>query len=158
MVPAGLETFMQLKKRSVVNGQSQQTNRRAMGLAQAENGSPAKTLREVRASVEREIILAALGRHGWKIAATATELNISRSTIYKQMTELGLRKPSPSPKNGKTLKEALEDAERGVVMAALEGHRWMIAPAARALEIPRQSLYNLMKTLGIQKPAKEMQG
>jgi len=34
----------------------------------------------------------------------------------------------------------------------------MICPAARALENPRQGLYNLMITLGIQKPAKEMQG
>src|SRR5437773_12518922 len=78
-VPTGVKTFM---KRSVVSGQ-------AMGLAHVVAGSPAKTLREVRASVEREIILAALGRHGWKIAPTATELKISRSTIYIQLDVLG---------------------------------------------------------------------
>jgi transcriptional regulator of acetoin/glycerol metabolism len=42
---------------------------------------------------ERQIILAALRRNEWNRAATAEELDINRTTLYKKMKRLGLDDP-----------------------------------------------------------------
>lgn len=52
------------------------------------------TLKDAREAAEREVILAALKRHKWKIAPAAVELDISRPTLYELMEKLGLQKPA----------------------------------------------------------------
>ncbi|MDE2326265.1 MAG: helix-turn-helix domain-containing protein, partial [Rhodospirillales bacterium] len=39
---------------------------------------------------ERERIVAALERHHWRIAATASSLGISRNTLYRKLHRYGL--------------------------------------------------------------------
>lgn len=51
------------------------------------------TLREALEGPEREIILDALRRHGWNRNATADQLDINRTTLYKKMKRLGLDDP-----------------------------------------------------------------
>ena len=55
-----------------------------------------RTLKDAREAAEREVILAALQRHKWKIAPTAVELDISRPTLYELMEKLGIQKPEAS--------------------------------------------------------------
>lgn len=52
-----------------------------------------RSLREALESPEREIILESLRRHAWNRAATADELEINRTTLYKKMKRLGLDDP-----------------------------------------------------------------
>lgn len=52
-----------------------------------------RSLREALESPEREIILDSLRRHAWNRAATADELEINRTTLYKKMKRLGLDDP-----------------------------------------------------------------
>jgi two-component system, NtrC family, response regulator len=51
-----------------------------------------QTLKEAREAVERELVRAALRRHGGKISSAATELGISRPTLYELMEKLGIAK------------------------------------------------------------------
>ncbi len=52
-----------------------------------------RSLREALEFPEREIILQSLRRHAWNRAATADELEINRTTLYKKMKRLGLDDP-----------------------------------------------------------------
>ena len=52
------------------------------------------TLREARENVEREIIQQALKRNAGKISTTATELGVSRPTLYELMEKLDIAKES----------------------------------------------------------------
>ena len=56
------------------------------------NGSPLRTLREAREDVERQLVQNALRRHQGKITPAATELGISRPTLYELMEKLGIGK------------------------------------------------------------------
>ena len=57
-----------------------------------EDGVP--TLKEAREAVEREMVQQALKRNNGKISAAATELGISRPTLYELMEKLGIPKGS----------------------------------------------------------------
>jgi two-component system NtrC family response regulator len=46
----------------------------------------------VREQAERELVVGALQRHRGKIAAAASELGISRPTLYELMEKLGIEK------------------------------------------------------------------
>jgi DNA-binding NtrC family response regulator len=56
-------------------------------------------LRDLVASAERELVLAALEANGWHIAATARELGLERSHLYKKMKALGIG-PRPGSDEG----------------------------------------------------------
>ena len=58
----------------------------------AEAGSTASTLREARENVEREMVRQALKRHLGRISSAASELGISRPTLYELMDKLGIAK------------------------------------------------------------------
>jgi two-component system NtrC family response regulator len=59
---------------------------------------PMRTLREAREAAEREAIDAALRRHAGKISPAATELEISRPTLYELMEKLGIIRPEREAK------------------------------------------------------------
>jgi two-component system, NtrC family, response regulator len=50
-------------------------------------------LRELRAGLERETIEAALKRNRGNISQTASELGISRPTLYVMLTNLNIERP-----------------------------------------------------------------
>ncbi len=60
------------------------------------NGSsvapPLTSLKEARESVEREMVLQALRKHGGKITPAAAELKISRPTFYELVEKLGIHR------------------------------------------------------------------
>jgi DNA-binding NtrC family response regulator len=56
-------------------------------------GTQPRSLRDALEEPERQIILAALRRNDWNRAATAEELDINRTTLYKKMKRLGLDDP-----------------------------------------------------------------
>jgi len=56
------------------------------------SGSSARTLKQAREQVERDMIQQALKRHSGKITAAAADLGISRPTLYELMDKLGIAK------------------------------------------------------------------
>ena len=54
------------------------------------------TLKEALEGPERQIILAALGKHGWNRQETAEALGVNRTTLYKKMKRLGLEERAPA--------------------------------------------------------------
>jgi len=54
----------------------------------------AGNLRETMTRLEREVILAALERHRWQMTATAAELGLERSHLYKKVKALGIERPA----------------------------------------------------------------
>src|SRR5215831_17755741 len=58
------------------------------------SASSARTLKQAREQVEREMIQQALKRHAGRITAAAADLGISRPTLYELMEKLGIAKKS----------------------------------------------------------------
>ena len=56
-------------------------------------GGRLRTWKDARETAEREVVVAALKRHNWKIAPAANELDISRPTLYELMEKLKITKP-----------------------------------------------------------------
>jgi len=52
-----------------------------------------RTLKEALEGPERQIILETLQEHNWNRNATAEQLGINRTTLYKKMKRLGLETP-----------------------------------------------------------------
>jgi len=52
-----------------------------------------RTLKQALEGPERQIILESLQRHNWNRNATAAQLGINRTTLYKKMKRLGLEDP-----------------------------------------------------------------
>jgi two-component system response regulator AtoC len=52
-----------------------------------------QTLKEALAGPERQIILQVLKENNWNRNATADQLGVNRTTLYKKMRRLGLDQP-----------------------------------------------------------------
>ena len=63
-------------------------------------------LRDLVATAERDIVLAALEANGWHIANTARELGLERSHLYKKMKALGI-----GPRPGEGDRDVTDDTE-----------------------------------------------
>jgi DNA-binding NtrC family response regulator len=64
----------------------------------------------------------------------------------------GARRPRPERfREGVPLKDLVDEAEREIVLAALEEHRDNVAETARALGLERSHLYKKMRALGIRR-------
>lgn len=64
------------------------------------SSTPPATLKEAREAVEKEVVRRALKRHLGKITSAASELGISRPTLYELMEKLGI--PKSERGNGET--------------------------------------------------------
>jgi len=53
-----------------------------------------RTLKQALEGPERQIILETLQEHNWNRIATAEQLGINRTTLYKKMKRLGLETPN----------------------------------------------------------------
>lgn len=69
-----------------------QAHRMAQPAIQSEPDSRL-TLKEALEGPERQIILRALRENNWSRNATADQLGINRTTLYKKMRKLGLETP-----------------------------------------------------------------
>jgi two-component system NtrC family response regulator len=81
-------------KRAVIMADGQAVT--AADLELVSGGQPValRSLKEAREATERQLIELALRRHNGKISAAATELGISRPTLYELMEKLGIPRPS----------------------------------------------------------------
>lgn len=96
-------------------------------------------IRELENAVERAVVLA---RSEWITPADLPPTVRGAVPALATATAPAVRGPS-------SLKEALQDPERRLILAALEAHNWNKQRAARALGINRATLYKKMKRLGL---------
>jgi transcriptional regulator of acetoin/glycerol metabolism len=62
-------------------------------------GPPACSLRLALSHPERQMILDALDRHGWRRDAAARALGINRTTLYKKVKRLGMDLAALEPRS-----------------------------------------------------------
>jgi len=96
-------------------------------------------VRELRNLVERIVILAPPD------ASVLDEAEV-RDLIPHRSRALG---PTPEVRAGAKLSELVEEAERAIVLQAMEAHQGVIADAARALGVERSNFHKKLKQLGI---------
>jgi len=79
-------------KRAVIMADGKRLSPEDLELTGVSERPSAANLKEAREGVEREMIQKALRKHGGKIAPAATDLGISRPTLYELMDKLGLKR------------------------------------------------------------------
>jgi two-component system nitrogen regulation response regulator NtrX len=65
----------------------------AAGSAASSEEAPPGDLASSMERHERELVLAALERHRWRMTKTADALGLERSHLYKKLKALGIEKP-----------------------------------------------------------------
>ena len=86
-------------KRAVIMAEGHRLTTQDLQLKAAAPAPPANTLKEARETVGRTLIQQALVKHSGKIAAAATELGVSRPTLYELMEKLNIQRPDREAKN-----------------------------------------------------------
>ncbi|WP_255448328.1 sigma-54 dependent transcriptional regulator [Telmatospirillum sp. J64-1] len=79
----------------------------------AEEGRGARSLAELVEAFERQVILAALNQHGWRIGVTAEALGLLRKTLYLKMRRYGLQR-ADGVIEGTSLDEDVPESSRTV--------------------------------------------
>ena len=92
--PGNVRELQNRVKRAIIMTSGSRVTAKDLELEQDQNGaaSSAKTLREAREHVEREMVEQALKRNSGRITAAAADLGISRPTLYELMEKLGIAK------------------------------------------------------------------
>ena len=89
--PGNVRELQNRVKRAVIMADGKRITEQDLELAAA-GGAVRVTLKEVRESVERDLVQQALKRHFGKISSAAAELGISRPTLYELMEKLGVER------------------------------------------------------------------
>lgn len=89
--PGNVRELQNRVKRAVIMADGKRVTSADLELGQLE-AVAGGTLKEARENAEREVIQQALSRHGGRITAAASDLGISRPTLYELMEKLGIRK------------------------------------------------------------------
>ncbi len=90
--PGNVRELQNRVRRAVIMG-GKRITAEDLELVAGRGAAVGSTLREARENLERDMIRAALRKHGGKMSATATELGISRPTLYELIEKLGLQRP-----------------------------------------------------------------
>ena len=88
--PGNVRELQNRIKRAVVMADSRRITEKDLELSSGLGFSSSATLKEARESVEREMVQRALKRNLGRISSAATELGISRPTLYELMEKLGI--------------------------------------------------------------------
>jgi transcriptional regulator with PAS, ATPase and Fis domain len=109
-----------------------------------------------------EEALAALERYHWPGNVRELQNVIERAVLLGKGTTVGLHDlpghltagypAAARPAAGRTLKKALEDPERQIILNVLEANNWNRNQTADSLGINRTTLYKKMKRLGLDRP------
>ena len=91
--PGNVRELQNRIHRAVIMTDGKRISKADMELNDTANSHGA-TLREARENIEREMIQQALKRNAGKISTTATELGVSRPTLYELMEKLDIAKES----------------------------------------------------------------
>jgi len=94
--PGNVRELENRVKRAVIMADGRRLTAQDLELTQAAGAEGAITLKEARENLEREMIQQTLQRHSGKISSAATELGISRPTLYELMEKLGITRESKS--------------------------------------------------------------
>ena len=90
--PGNVRELQNRVQRAVIMADGKRITIKDMELTDAADAVPASTLKEAREATEREMVQRALKRHSGRVSAAATELGISRPTLYELMEKLGIAK------------------------------------------------------------------
>ncbi len=88
--PGNVRELQNRVKRAVIMADTKRITERDLELTSSKETLRSSTLKEAREAVEREMIQQALKRHLGRISSAATELGISRPTLYELMEKLGI--------------------------------------------------------------------
>src|SRR5437868_1992911 len=88
--PGNVRELQNRVKRAVIMADSKRITEKDLELSSGIGFSSSSTLKEARENVEREMVQRALKRNLGRISAAATELGISRPTLYELMEKLGI--------------------------------------------------------------------
>ncbi len=88
--PGNVRELQNSVKRAVIMAEGKRITEKDLELAPSEGIAGVATLKEVRESVEKELIQQTLKRHLGKISSAAAELGVSRPTLYELMEKLGI--------------------------------------------------------------------
>ncbi len=100
--PGNVRELRNLVERLVILTPGERVDAAAVDEALPQAGSPAAaatdvadggTLRETMTALERQVILRVLERNDWKMAASARELGLERSHLYKKLKALDIERP-----------------------------------------------------------------
>jgi two-component system, NtrC family, response regulator len=88
--PGNVRELQNRIKRAVVMADSRRITEKDLELSSGLGFTSSTTLKEAREGVEREMVQRALKRNLGRISSAATELGISRPTLYELMEKLGI--------------------------------------------------------------------
>jgi two-component system, NtrC family, response regulator len=88
--PGNVRELQNRVQRAVIMADDKRITVKDMELTDVSDALSTTTLKEARENIEREMVQQALNRHGGRISAAATELGISRPTLYELMGKLGI--------------------------------------------------------------------
>jgi two-component system NtrC family response regulator len=88
--PGNVRELQNRIKRAVIMADSRRITEKDLELSTGIGFSSSTTLKEARENVEREMVQRALKRNLGRISSAATELGISRPTLYELMEKLGV--------------------------------------------------------------------
>jgi DNA-binding NtrC family response regulator len=99
--------------------------------------------------------LSALGSYPWPGNVRELQNAIERAVVVGsppriELEDLPLRVVGREPERRGAL--ALEEVEKGHILAILERSQWNVSQAARLLEIDRGTLYNKIEKYGAKRP------
>lgn len=90
--PGNVRELQNRVKRAVIMADGKRITEADLELNDGNSASTPMTLKEARENVEKELVQATLQRHLGRISSAATELGISRPTLYELMEKLGIPK------------------------------------------------------------------
>jgi two-component system NtrC family response regulator len=88
--PGNVRELQNRVQRAVIMADGKRISISDLELEGGGGDAPPATLKEARETVEREMVQQALKRHSGRISSAATELGISRPTLYELMDKLGI--------------------------------------------------------------------
>jgi two-component system, NtrC family, response regulator len=88
--PGNVRELQNRVQRAVIMADDKRITVKDLELTDVSDALSTTTLKEARENIEREMVQQALNRHGGRISAAATELRISRPTLYELMGKLGI--------------------------------------------------------------------
>ncbi|MFZ9633759.1 MAG: sigma-54-dependent transcriptional regulator [Alphaproteobacteria bacterium] len=91
--PGNVRELQNRGRRAVIMAEGKRISAADLELIAGTGAAKATTLREARERVERELVTEALRRNGGKVSGAASDLGVSRPTLYELMERLGLQKP-----------------------------------------------------------------
>jgi len=111
--PGNVRELQNRVKRAIIMAEAKRVTAGDLELSDSAELVPAATLKQARENVERELVEQALKKHSGRISAAATELGISRPTLYELMDKLGIsRSDGGSHSAGESRKEISPEPQK----------------------------------------------